>query len=191
VDHRDLQKFQSRIPCQCCRQVRYHAYQYQLTSIQCPTDDAGGALAVKSGSRRTGCSTPWNLVLLKLTDGRIGPSRLVAQCLSKKWQSDVVDNDGQPRVALGKARRARSRLVVLEARLCAQGDGLLPNCLRWAGKSPAILNADSFPQPLPRLFLRRPVDVACGMLPILFPACGFDPSTRLRTGPTPGSTRAR
>jgi hypothetical protein len=97
---------------------------------------------------------------------------------------------GKPEV-IPRTTLARSRLVVLEARLCAQGDGLLPNCLRWAGKSPAILNADRFPQPLPRLFLRHPVDVACGMLPIPFPACAFDPSTRLRTGPTPGSTRAR
>ena len=66
MDDRDLQKFQPRIPCQCCRRVRYHAYQYQLKSIRCPTRDPSGALAVKSGSRRTGCSTTWNLVLLEV-----------------------------------------------------------------------------------------------------------------------------
>jgi site-specific recombinase XerD len=55
---------------------------------------------------------------------------------------------------------------------------------------PAIFNVGSFPDPLPWLFLRRPIDIACDMLPIPFPALGFDPSTRFRIGPTPGSGHA-
>jgi hypothetical protein len=47
----------------------------------------------------------------------------------------------------------------------------------WVGILAVIFNIGIFPRPLPEFFLRRPIGVAFDMLPILFPARGFDPST--------------
>jgi hypothetical protein len=63
--------FQSRSLCQCCRQVRYHANQYQLKSIRCPTHDTGGALAIERDPGELSVQLVWNHLTRRPFDGML------------------------------------------------------------------------------------------------------------------------